>query len=193
MNGSLIAVGASGPAGLEDLCLLLTSLPIGLAASVLIVLHRPPDQQSCLLEVLGRRSKMPVSIATSAEKLLPGVVYIGEPGAHLTVLESGVSHLVSHQKGIHRNRTVDLLFQSLADSGHPRIIGVVLSGSLDDGSRGLATIHHAGGYTMALGPKDSRQVGMPENAIRFDGPVNVVGSIEEIAWHIRRLCSSVPQ
>lgn len=189
MKSWLIAVGASGADGLQDICLLLSALPADLDAVTLIVLHRPSGQQSHLREVLARRSPMPVRIAVAGQRLLPGIAYIGEPGAHLTILETGFPALVVHEDCTHRNRTVDLLFQSVADSGAPNIIGVILAGSLDDGSRGLAAIHSANGYTMALEPEDNQQIGMPENAICFDGPVDVIGSVSEIAEGILRLLS----
>ena len=61
------------------------------------------------------------------------------------------------------------------------MIGVVLSGSLDDGSRGLEAIHHAGGLTMALLPEKGNARGMPENAISYDGPIDVIGNPQVIA------------
>lgn len=61
------------------------------------------------------------------------------------------------------------------------MIGVVLSGSLDDGSRGLAAIHEAGGLTMVLTPDPKPYRGMPRNAINYDGPVDVIGSPRVIA------------
>jgi len=133
-----------------------------------------------LIDVPGRRSKMPITVVKSTGRVLPGVIYIGEPGAHLTVLASGVSDLVSHQKEVHHDPTVDLLFPfpgcpGPANHWH-RPLRFVRSGS-----RSFPAIHHASEHTMALEPKDSRLISMPVNAIRFDGPVNVVGSIEEIA------------
>lgn len=67
------------------------------------------------------------------------------------------------------------------------MIGVVLSGSLDDGSRGLAAIKAAGGRTMVLTPKRSAGSGMPENAINYDGPIDKIGTPEQIAREIGRL------
>lgn len=72
-NGWIIAVGASGGAGLEDICALLSELPPSLNAVVLIVLHRPWDQPSQLLEVLSKRSQIPVVIAPQGDRLKPGI------------------------------------------------------------------------------------------------------------------------
>ena len=80
----------------------------------------------------------------------------------------------------HRNRTVDLLLTSVATYAGKKAIGVILSGSLDDGSRGLAAIHAAGGLTMVI-ERPKHPLGMPENAIAYDGPIDVVGGFAEIA------------
>jgi two-component system chemotaxis response regulator CheB len=80
-----------------------------------------------------------------------------------------------------------LLFHSVAVEAKTQAIGVVLSGSLDDGSRGLASIHQAGGVTMVLTPERGRPPGMRENAIDFDGPVNVIGTAEFIANAIKKI------
>lgn len=87
-----------------------------------------------------------------------------------------------------RVSTVDLLFRSVAVHGGGRMIGVILSGALDDGARGLAAIHDAGGRTMVLTPLAFSPVdGMPENAISYDGPIDFIGSPLEIAAAIHRL------
>jgi two-component system chemotaxis response regulator CheB len=84
----------------------------------------------------------------------------------------------------HRNRTIDILFNSVAAHARARGIGVVLSGSLSDGSRGLAAIAHAGGVSMVLTKEGIAERGMPENAVDFDGPIDVLGSAATIAREI---------
>ena len=92
---------------------------------------------------------------------------------------------------MHGNRTVDLLFNSLAEFGGMRIIGIVLAGSLDDGSHGLAAINKAGGKAMVitLSKSLSGMPGMPENAISYDGPVDVIGDIQMIARAVENTIS----
>lgn len=143
-SGWIIAIGASGASGLEDISALLSVLPPDLNAVVLIVLHRPWDQPSRLLDVLSRCSGIPVVIPDQGDRLVLGTAYIGEPSIHLTLLERTFALLTADGARLHRNRTIDLLFHSVAAWGGRKTIGVVLSGSLDDGSSGLAEIHHAG-------------------------------------------------
>ncbi|WP_434677195.1 chemotaxis protein CheB [Pseudomonas sp. R1-18] len=185
-KGWIVAVGASGDAGLENICSLMSALPADLDAIVMIVLHRPWSEPSQLREVLSRRSAMPVVIASQGDRLAPGTAYIGEPSVHLTLLERRFAFLTGDPDRLHGNRTVDLLFQSVADCGGSQTIGVVLSGSLDDGSRGLAAIHKAGGTTMVVRSPTKSTNSMPTNAIAYDGPVSVVGSEAELAFAITR-------
>ncbi len=179
-----VAVGASGGEGLQDIRDLLMALPAWLPAVVMIVLHRASDQDiGYLRDVLGRASHMPVVIARNAQPLLPGVCYIGEPAEHLTVTRDCLAAMIDGTGHKYRNRTIDLLFKSLACCFGERSIAVVLSGALDDGARGLAAVHAAGGRTMVLRPND-RPRGMQQNAIDYDGPIGLVGSSAQIAADI---------
>jgi two-component system chemotaxis response regulator CheB len=175
-----VAIGASGSEGLQDITMLLHLLPRATQAVILVVLHRPSDKISHLQEILARGCRLPVVIAEDAEKFLPGTCYIGEPAGHLTLMDTNLAHLVPGHGHARRNRTIDVLFESLATHAGTRVIGVVMSGSLDDGSRGLAAIHQAGGLTMVLDPKHKPK-GMQQNAIAYDGPISLVGSANKIA------------
>jgi two-component system chemotaxis response regulator CheB len=183
-SGPVVAIGASGPQGMNDIGRVLGGLPVGLRAVVMVVLHRPTDQVSHLRLILSRATKLPVLVASQDLLLEAGTCYIGEPDAHLELGARSMGNLVPATDHRHRNRTIDLLFKSVARHAGPRFIGVVLAGSLDDGSRGLAAIHHAGGTTMVVTPGQAAFVGMPENAIAYDGAIDVIGSPERIAAEI---------
>lgn len=176
-----VAIGASGSRGLNDINQLLHALPATVPATILLVLHRPWDRPSNLQAVLTPTSQMPVVIAADGERFKPGVVYIGGPSIHLTLAGRGFGALVADPGREYRNRTVDLLFRSVAEHGGRRSIGVILSGALDDGARGLAEVHHAGGLTMVLTPLDARQIGMPEYATAYVGPIDLIGDPLQIA------------
>src|SRR5947209_13190865 len=182
-----IAIGASGSDGLDDIKALLAGLPNPLAAIVLVVLHRPWDRLSHLRDILARASHLQVVIAEDGDRLQLGTCYIGEPAEHLTLAARSRVHLLDDPSNSYRNRTIDALFRSVAAHAGSRMVGVVLSGSLDDGSRGLAAIKAAGGTTMVLTPHDSGGRGMPENAMNYDGPIDKIGTPEQIAEEIGRL------
>ena len=183
----IIAIGASGRDGLDDIKALLSGLPDPLAAIVLVVLHRPWDRLSHLRDILARASHLPVVIAEDGDRLQLGTCYIGEPAEHLTLAARSRVHLLDDPTNSYRNRTIDALFRSVAAHAGSRMIGVVLSGSLDDGSRGLAAIKAAGGTTMVLTPNRGSDNGMPENAISYDGPIDKIGTPEQIAEEISHL------
>jgi two-component system, chemotaxis family, protein-glutamate methylesterase/glutaminase len=184
----VVAIGASGADGLGDIKELLTALPPTLAAAVMIVFHRGWGKPTHLRAVLSRVSALPIIIADQGERLIAGTVYIGEPSEHLTLARNSFSELIDDPQRKYGGRTVDLLFKSVAAGVGKRMIGVVLSGSLDDGARGLAAIHHSGGTTMVLTPAASPQRGMPENAIKFDGPIDFIGNPQDIAKAICEVC-----
>ena len=175
-----IAIGASGREGLSDISELLEHWPIDSAAIALVVVHRASDQESYLQEMLQRKSRLPIVIAKDGEKLLPGTCYIGEPAEVLTLSEDGHARLVFAGGNRLRNRTVDELFISVASHARQRSMGVILSGALDDGSRGMEAIHQAGGLTIVLDP-GLKARGMQQNAIDFDGPISFVGTATQIA------------
>jgi two-component system chemotaxis response regulator CheB len=177
----VVALGASGTEGLQDIRTVLHHMPPTLKAVVMVVLHRPWNIKSQLRAVLSRSSALPVLVARPGEQLNEGHVYIGEPSDRLALAPTLMGKLVADPLRVHRNRTVDLLFNSLAAHCNIRMIGVILSGSLDDGARGLAAINHAGGLVMAAKPKPSVTGDMPENAIAYDGPVDFIGSPRELA------------
>ena len=176
----------SGSEGLGDIVALLRTLPKPPTSVVMVVLHRPSDRISYLQEVLATQCGMPVLVASEAEVLVPGNCYIGEPHGHLTLMAKDRARLLPGSGNRLRNRTIDALFDSLAVYAGSKTIGVILSGSLDDGSRGLAAIHDAGGLTMVLDPAHKPR-GMQQNAIDYDGAISFIGTsvqIAEVIGHI---------
>ena len=180
-----VAMGASGSEGLGDIQKVLAWLEPSLDAIVMVVLHRPSDRISHLRSVLAGCTALPVVVASEAESMTAGVCYIGEPDGHLTLVDTHLAHLVAGDGHQLRDRTIDVLFSSLARHAGARTIGIVLSGALSDGSRGLAAIHAANGRTMVLRPGNKLR-GMQQNAIDYDGPIDLIGTAREIADDISR-------
>src|SRR4051812_43466039 len=130
----IIVIGASA-GGVPALQQLLAGLPATLPAAVLIVLHIPAHTPSQLHTILARAGTLPVTPATDAEPLVPGHVYVAPTDRHLLV---DADHL-RVTRGPKENRVrpaVDVLFHSAAYTFGPRVIGIVLSGMLDDGTAG---------------------------------------------------------
>lgn len=184
----IVAVGASGPQGMDDIGELLGGLPPTVAAVIMVVLHRSWHHPSILHAILTDATALPVIIAADGEYLKTGTIYIGEPSQHITLRAYGCCAIIGDPDRKYGNRTIDLLFGSVAAHAGSRMIGVILSGSLGDGSRGLAAIHDGGGITMVRSPANPPWHEMPNNAINYGNPVDLVGGTGDIARAIRAAC-----
>jgi two-component system chemotaxis response regulator CheB len=159
----LVVIGASA-GGVEALMRLVRDLPTDLAAALCIVLHVAPDSPSMLAHILSRAGKLPCRPARDAEPLREGVILVAPPDHHLTIEDSRVRLTVGPRENHHRP-SIDVLFRSAASAFDSRVVGVVLSGTRDDGSAGLAVIKAAGGATIVQDPDDALYAGMPASAI----------------------------
>jgi len=173
-----------------DIRELLAALDLPMHAVAMVAFHRPVHRISYLRDVLAKTTSMPIVIANAGQALDWGKVYIGEPKYHLKLLPSGDAELVADLSERDRAHTIDMLFCSLALNAGRSAVGVVLSGALDDGSRGPAAIHAAGGTTMVVTPDQAGERGMPGNAIALASPIDVIGSPRAIAASISQILSS---
>jgi two-component system chemotaxis response regulator CheB len=183
-RNKIVAVGASGSQGLTDLYEFLEAVWEETPATILVVLHRQFHEDSALGALLQRGSSIPVSLVDGPETLQPGHCYIGHPARHLVMTGTGQLDLVEDSAAAYRNATVDLLFGSVAEHASETATGIVLSGSLSDGSRGLAAIKAAGGITMARKPCETFLSDMARNAIRIAGPLGQVRTPQELAGYL---------
>jgi two-component system chemotaxis response regulator CheB len=160
----LIVIGASA-GGVEVVRELAAGLAPDLPAAVCVVLHIAPSSRGLLPEILNRVSRLPASHVPKCETLEAGRIYVAAPNCHLLVRDGTVvSNDGPRENGF--RPAVDPLFRSAAEWYGPRVVGVILSGALDDGVAGLAAIKAHGGRAVVQEPDDAMVRGMPESAIR---------------------------
>lgn len=177
----VVAIGASA-GGVPAISRLLGQLPADLNASVIIALHRPADLASYLQAILERAAKLHVKLAEEGEALRSGDCYVAPPDQYLTLAPDERIHLLPD--GFHRRHNIDTPFSSLAHRAGDRTIGVVLSGALGDGTLGLKAIKEAGGVALVQRPSEADFPQMPENAIAYDGAIDLIAPIDVLAKEI---------
>ena len=175
-NRDVIVVGASA-GGVEVLKSLVEGLPAELPAAVLIVLHVAPSSPSILPRLLRRRSVLPVDFAREGEPLQMGRVYVAPPDRHL-VVEPDRVRVTAAPRENHSRPAIDPLFRSAALAFGPRVIGVILSGRLDDGTAGLWAVKDRGGTAVVQDPEDALHPDMPRNALQYTRADHIVPAAE---------------
>lgn len=163
----IITIGVSA-GGVQALSTVIAALPRELDAAVLIVMH-VGQQYSALPQLLSLHSRLPVRHPEDGEALAPGVILVAPPDHHLLVARAGgrlVAQLSRGPRENHSRPAIDPLFRSAAEHARERVIGVVLTGYLDDGSAGLHAIKECGGMAIVEDPKNAYAADMPRNALR---------------------------
>jgi two-component system chemotaxis response regulator CheB len=180
----IVVVGASA-GGIDALTRVLAQLPANFPAAILVTLHVSPLGVSLLPKVLARAGKLPVTHAQNGETMERGKVLVAPPDQHMIVENSHV-HLTRGPKENHSRPSINPMFRSASIIYGPRVIGVLLSGALDDGVSGLWEIKRRGGLTVVQSPDDARHPNMPRNAAN-NVEVDHVGTAEEIGILLRGL------
>lgn len=162
-----IAIGASA-GGVDALIRLAAGLPGDLDAAVLVVLHigAHPSELPALLAAAG---PLPASHAGQDEAIRAGQIYIAPPDRHLTV-KDGRLHLSRGPLENWARPAINPLFRSAAAEYGPRLIGIILTGRLNDGSAGLLEIKRSGGITIVQSPGEAAWPAMPASALAHVGP-----------------------
>jgi two-component system, chemotaxis family, protein-glutamate methylesterase/glutaminase len=161
---NIIVIGASS-GGVEALKNLIARLPSDFEASLFIVWHMSPNIRGILPQVLNQANTIYAAHAVDREPIYPNRIYIAPPDHHL-LIESGCVRVTRGPKENRFRPAVDPLFRSAAYTYGQRVLGVILSGALDDGVAGLWTVKHRGGIAIVQDPNDAEVPSMPENAQR---------------------------
>ena len=157
----LIVIGSSA-GGIEALLTLVSGLPRHFGTAICIAQHLSPSLPSRLPAILTRQGNLPAFFPADGARLLAGAIFLGPPAHDLTVIGRHVVVTpVLHERS---GPSVDRLFASAASSYGSRVIGVILSGNLTDGTLGLQAVKQAGGTTIIQNPLEAAYPSMPQSA-----------------------------
>ncbi|MEM5436525.1 chemotaxis protein CheB [Paraburkholderia diazotrophica] len=181
MNQRDIVVIGGSRGAFAVLRTLVSRLPKDLPAAVCIVLHIG-RHESVLPELLSKWGPMPARHPVQGEPIVNGTVYVAPPGRHM-VLSHGSLALNEGAAENFARPAADPLFRSAAVHYGSRVVGVVLSGDLDDGAAGLATVRAHGGFCIVQDPADCEAPSMPRAAMKSAGADSVT-TVDDLARHI---------
>jgi two-component system chemotaxis response regulator CheB len=159
----VVVIGGSAGSQ-EPLFSIVQALPADVPAAICVALHLPPYFDSHLSHSIARAGVLPSAFAVQGAPLEPGRIYVAPPDHHLLIEDSAL-RLTRGPKENRVRPAVDPLFRSAALAYGPRVIGVVLSGALDDGTIGLWTVKDFGGVAVVQDPDDASVSGMPSSAL----------------------------
>ena len=160
---NIIVVGASA-GGIDALKRFVSGLPSDLQASLFVVLHLPRWAKSELPAILSRSGPLPAMHPRQNQPVQPGMIYVAPPDFHLLLDD----HKIQLWRGPTENRNrpaINALFRSAAVAHREKVVGIVLSGCLDDGTTGLWWIKRHGGVAIVQDPTESAHPQMPRNAL----------------------------
>ena len=167
-----MVIGGSAGA-IEPLREIVAALPATLQAAVCVVVHLGADSRSALPTLLRRSGVLPAGFPLSGAPVATGTILVAPPGRHLLIHDGHVT--LSRGARVNGSRpAIDPLFRSAAAARGPRVVSVVLSGTLDDGAAGTVVVRRTGGMTIAQDPTDADFPDMPENAIATGSVAHVV-------------------
>jgi two-component system, chemotaxis family, protein-glutamate methylesterase/glutaminase len=181
----VVVVGASA-GGVEALTRLVPELPAEFPAALFVVLHLSSSGTSVLPDILARGGSLPTSVARDGEKFDRGHVYVAPPDRHLILAGSRMQLSAGPRENGHRP-AIDPLFRSAARTYGPRVIAVVLSGTLDDGAAGARLVKERGGAVLVQASGDALYSAMPEHAAAAVTDVDGAYTASELAGRVGEL------
>jgi two-component system, chemotaxis family, CheB/CheR fusion protein len=184
LNFPIVAIGASA-GGLEAFSNLLRALPPQPGVALIFIPHLDPTHESAMVELLSRTTRLPVVQAAEGMRVQVNSVYVLPPNSDMTIAD-GVLHLVRREAGRGHHMPIDTFFRSLADDQGSNSVGVILSGTANDGTLGLAAIKDCAGITFAQETTSAKYDGMPNSAIG-SGVVDYVLPPDGIAQELIRV------
>lgn len=180
-----VVIGVSA-GGLHALATVLPALPTTYPVPVVVVQHLSPHSDNYSTHYLDSISAIRVKEVDEKEIILPGFVYTAPPNYHVLVEEDKTFSLSVEDRINFARPSVDVLFESAADVFSSHLIGVVLTGANNDGSKGLRKIKNAGGLTVVQDPETAEVDGMPRAAIE-NATIDRILQLEEVGPFLEKM------
>ena len=183
----IVVIGASA-GGLAAVSKILRAMPRDVDAAILVVLHTANHERSFLPQIFERAGELPVCHPADGETIERGRVYVAPPGFHM-IVEGGTVRVVQGPRENLNRPAIDPLFRSAAAAYGPRVIGVILTGMMDDGTAGLMVVSASGGKAIVQDPASALFSGMPKSALDHV-PDAQAAQLEDIPALLLRLIES---
>lgn len=180
----IIVIGASA-GGVDALQRLCAGFPANFPACLFVAQHLSPQARSMLPTLIDRVGPLRAISPIDGQEIEHGHIYIAAPDRHMLLRDGRILM----RRGPFENRTrpaINALFRSAAIHYGSRVIGVVLTGLLDDGTDGLIAIKATGGTSVVQDPEDAEWPSMPSNALKRDHVDHAV-SVAQMAPLLGRL------
>lgn len=182
----VVAIGASA-GGLDAIQQLFDHLPSDSGNAYVIIQHLSPDFKSLMPELLGKHTPMEIFTAEDDLEIKPNCIYLNQRNKNLTIVGKKLKLLEKEPKN-NLNLPIDIFFHALGSQAKEKAIGIILSGTGTDGSRGIKTIKEAGGIILVQDPNSAQFDGMPNSAIATN-LTDFVVNLEEMAQLVVKVSS----
>lgn len=176
----LAVVIGSSAGGLNALKTIFRKLDDDFHLPVIIVQHISPDSENYLIHILNELKKLKVKEADEKEIPMNGIAYIAPPNYHLLLEPDRLFTLTVDERVNYARPSIDVLFETAAEAYKENLIGIILTGANNDGSKGLKKIKEFGGLTIVQDPDTAEVDSMPRAALQTTH-VDMILSLEEIS------------
>jgi len=185
MNYEAIVIGVSS-GGMTALKFIFSTLPAGFSIPIIIVQHVSPRSDNEWIKLLNEKSNLTIKEADEKEKIEPGNVYIAPSNYHLLVEKDKTFSLTIDERVNYARPSIDVLFETAAEAYKNKLIGVILTGSNNDGAIGIKRIKECGGLVIIQDPETAESSYMPASAIATIEPDYIL-SLEKIIELIKKM------
>lgn len=173
MKYDILAIGASA-GGIDALKRIFKNFVYANNVAIIIIQHQSPYKKSYLSKIISDIANKDVYEIEDKMKIKRGAIFIAPPNYHVLIEKEGTFTLSTTEKIWYARPSIDVTFESIADTFGERVIGMILTGANHDGGQGLKQIKAAGGYTLVQNPNSAEAPEMPTYAIKRADPDEII-------------------